>query len=282
MSTRASAAILSWTPPLPGGHGRIAVLTLNRPEVANSFNEEIIRDLTQQLGTVAATKDCRALVLRGAGKHFSAGADLAWMKASAQLSLEGNAKDAKTLIHLFEALCHLPVPTIALVTGSAFGGAVGLAACCDVALAADNARFCLSEIRLGLLPAVILPYLARKMLPGQLRRHALTGRLFNAQEALAFGLVQRVAPEAGLQDALREELNGILAGSPEAQAALKELLHRVVSDSFKQGPHTAEAIATQRVSPSGQAGLASFFDKRPTPWSAELAPGWHLDDAEPK
>ncbi len=266
-----AATELSWAPE------RIAVLSLDRPGAANSFNDAMIRELTAHLQTVARTRDCRALVLRGKGKHFSAGADLAWMKASAHLSLDDNVKDAKSLIGLFESLCHLPVPTLGVVTGSAFGGAVGLAACCDVTLAAENAKFCLSEIKLGLMPAVILPYLARKMQPGQLRRHALTGRLFSAGDALAFGLVQRIAPDYELQAAIRDELNGMLSGSPEAQATLKELLHRVTSESFKQGPHTAEGIAQLRTSAAGQAGLSSFFDKRPAPWVKTLPPDWSLD-----
>lgn len=266
-----TAVDLSWTPE------RLAVLSIDRPDAANSFNDAVIKELTAHLMTVARTKDCRALVLRGKGKHFSAGADLGWMKDSAKLSFDDNVKDAKGLIGLFEALCHLPVPTLGVITGSAFGGAVGLTACCDVALAAENAKFCLSEIKLGLMPAVILPYLARKMQPGQLRRHALTGRLFTAQEALTFGLVQRVAPDYELAQAVREELNGFLAGSPEAQGTLKELLHRVTSESLRQGPHTAEGIAQLRTSPAGQAGLASFFEKRPAPWVKTLPADWSLD-----
>lgn len=266
-----AATELTWT------SERIAVLSLNRADAANSFNDAVIKEMTEHLKTVARTGDCRALVLRGKGKHFSAGADLGWMKASAKLSFDDNVRDAKSLIGLFESLYHLPLPTLGVVTGSAFGGAVGLTACCDVALAAENARFCLSEIKLGLMPAVILPYLARKMQPGQLRRHALTGRLFSAQEALSMGLVQRVVPDYELDQAIREELNGFLAGSPEAQAKLKELLHRVTSESLTQGPHTAEGIAALRVSSSGQAGLQSFFDKRPAPWVKSLSEGWSLD-----
>lgn len=274
-----SATELAWrTLPAVGGEsGRLAVLSLNRPDAANSFNDVVIREMIDHLVAVARAKDCRALVVRGKGKHFSAGADLAWMKASAQLGYEDNIKDARNLIGLFEALCHLPVPTLAVVTGSAFGGAVGLTACCDVALASEGARFCLSEIKLGLMPAVILPYLARKLQPGQLRRLALTGRLFSATEAETFGLVQRVASDDRLEQAVREELNGFLAGSPEAQSALKELLHKVQSESLRQGPHTAEGIAGLRVSASGQAGLQSFFDKRPAPWTKTLPPEWSLD-----
>ena len=258
-----------------GGGDRIAVLSLDRPDAANSFNDAVIRELVEHLRELrASAKDCRAVILRGKGKHFSAGADLGWMKASAQLGYDENIRDAEGLIQLFEALTSLPMPTVAVVTGAAYGGAVGLTAACDVAIAAESARFSLSEVKLGLAPAVILPYLARKMLPGQLRRLALSGRPFGAAEALAFGLVQRVAPDAELESVLRDELAALLTGSPEAQAAVKQLLAEVVAGSLAQGPHTARTIAGLRVSPAGQAGLASFFDKKPAPWARTLAADW--------
>jgi methylglutaconyl-CoA hydratase len=252
------------------GDEHVAVLALNRPEAANSFNDAVIRELVAHLKELKETPACRALVLRGKGRHFSAGADLGWMKASAQLGYDDNIRDAKGLIDLFESLANLPMPTLAVVTGSAFGGAVGLTACCDVAIAAESARFCLSEIKLGIIPAVILPYLARKMAPGQLRRHALTGRIFDAREAERFGLVQRVAPDAELEAAVREEVNGVLAGAPTAQAAVKVLHQRIVRESLAQGPHTAEAIAALRVAPAAQAGFAAFFAKQPVPWARTL------------
>lgn len=260
-----------------GRQGRIAVLSLSRPDAANSFNAAVISECVAHLKTVAGTKDVRALVLRGKGKHFSAGADLAWMKASAALSYQDNLKDSGHLTELFESLAQVNVPTIAAVHGSAFGGAVGLTACCDIAIATMGARFALSEVKLGLAPAVIMPYLARKMRPGALRRYALTGKIFSADEALAAGLVERVVPEADLDAAVRDELNAILAGSLEAQAATKALLARVIREGHQQAPHTAETIARLRTSPSGQAGLKSFFDKQPAPWAATLPAdfAWH-------
>lgn len=257
--------------------GTIAVLSLSRPEAANSFNDAVISELVESLAKVQAEKRCRALILRGKGKHFSAGADLAWMRAAQVLSYDANVADAKQLTRLFEALSELRVPTVALVTGSAFGGAVGLTACCDVAIAADSAKFCLSEVRLGLMPAVILPYLARKMQPGQLRRLALSGRVFTAAEALAFGLVQKVAPATKLNEAVHEELEQLLQGGPEAQSALKALFQRVTKDSFAQGPHTAEGIAKLRTGEEGQAGLAAFFAKTLAPWVERLAPDWRVE-----
>lgn len=264
---------------LPGASGAsIALLSLNRPAAANAFNAAVIQETVQALATVKQHPGCRALVLRGKGKHFSAGADLAWMKASATLSVEANRRDAQHLIELFESLAHLPVPTLGLVHGSCFGGAVGLAACCDITLAARSSRFCLSEIRLGLMPAVILPYLARKMRLGDLRRLALTARPFDAEEAWRAGLVQQVVDDHELTRAAHQELGPLLQGAPEAQAELKQLLQYVVEDSLKQGVHTADGIARLRAGKTGQAGLSAFFDKQPAPWTIQLGADWSLDE----
>ena len=261
----------------PGKVGHIAVLTLSRPEVANAMSEALITELTEHLRAVAQQPDCRALVLRGRGKHFCAGADLAWMQAAATLDYAGNVKDAELLTTLFEFLANLPVPTVALVHGSAFGGAVGLAAACDVVLATEQAKFCLSEVKLGLIPAVILPYLVRKVQLGALRHWSLSGRIVSAAEALEAGLVQRVVDSAGVDLALREELNSLLLAAPEAQQAVKTLLNEVIAAGAKQGPYTVAAIAKARVSKSGREGLAAFFAKKPPPWAATLDPAWRLD-----
>ena len=257
----------------------IGVLSLNRPDAANALNAEMLQALAAQLQAATANEHCRALVLRGHGKHFSAGADLDWMRAAAELDVAGNLRDAKILTKVFEALANLPMPTLALVHGSAFGGAVGLAACCDIVIASATARFCLSEVKLGLMPAVIMPYLARKMSPGQLRRHALNAKVFSGADAYDYGLVQRVTAEGdvGGEVALREELNALLQGSPTAQKAIKALHDRIVADSLKQAPYTAEGIATLRVSASGQAGLKAFFAQQATPWAMTLNPNWRLD-----
>lgn len=263
-------------PEAPGSH--IAVLSLNRPDAANAFNDAVIHGAVQAIAEVRRRPGCRALVIRGKGKHFSAGADLAWMQASAQLTLEENRRDAHNLTELFESLANLPIPTLALIHGSAYGGAVGLAACCDITIATRSARFCLSEVRLGLLPAVILPYLARKMRLGDLRRLALTARPFDAEEALRSGLVQQVVDEAELNNAARSELALLLAAAPEAQAELKVLLKQVVEDSLKQGAHTVEAIAKLRAGATGQAGLNAFFSKQAAPWVVTLGADWSLDE----
>jgi methylglutaconyl-CoA hydratase len=256
----------------------VAELAINRSEAANAFNADVMRELIVHLDTVRQTLNCRALILTGRGKHFSAGADLAWMRAAAALSYDGNIKDSEQLIHLFEALINLPMPTIAVARGAVYGGAVGLVAACDYAIAVKDAKFCLSEVKLGLLPAVILPYLSRKMRPGQLRRHALSARIFSAEEALEFGLVELVAEASDLEAVLRTELNALLQGGPEAQAAFKILHQQVMADGARQGDHTAAAIAKARTSPSGQVGLASFFARNPSPWSRKLDASWSLND----
>lgn len=268
-----TATELRWLQ-LPATSESIAELALNRPDAANAFNADMIRELRVHIDTVAHTAGCRALILRGRGRHFSAGADLVWMQAAARLSYEGNVEDAEQLQHLFEGLTALPMPTIALATGAVYGGAVGLIAACDIAIASRSARFCLSEVKLGLLPAVILPYLARKMRPGQLRRHALSARIFSASEALEFGLVESLCDESELEETLRLELETLLQGGLEAQTALKLLHQEVVADSFKQGASTTTAIAKARTSISGQAGLAAFFAKTPAPWVRSLAKNW--------
>lgn len=258
----------------------VAVLTLSRPEAANSFNAAVIAELTTQFSRVAARPGIRCLVIRGSGKHFSAGADLQWMKSAATLSYEENLTDAGRLTAMFESLAHLKVPTLALVNGSAFGGALGLIAACDIAVASSDAKFALSEVKLGLLPAVILPYLARRLQPASLRRFALTGRPFSASEALTCGLVARVVPRDDLEYAGREELAALLAGSPLAQSEFKTLFHHLSQSNFAQGKETAESIARLRTSPSGQDGLAAFFEKKSAPWARDLASGWELYEAD--
>lgn len=262
--------------PLPA-NGEIGVLTLTRPEAANSFNAEVIAQMTAHLETARTRATMRALIVRGAGKHFSAGADLAWMQASAKLSAAENRADTERLMALFEALDQVEVPTVAVVTGAAYGGAVGLVAACDIAIAATSARFALSEVRLGLLPAVILPYLYRKMQPSALRRLSLSGRVFDAQTALAAGLVSVIADPADVDEALRSELNDLLQGSPAAQGALKTLLRQTMAAGGRQGPYTAEAIAAIRVTPAAQQGLAAFFAKAASPWAVNLASEFGID-----
>ena len=254
----------------------IAVVTICREDAANSFNQDVILGLTQVFLEVAKAQHVRALVLRGRGKHFSAGADLGWMKDAAKLSYEENLSDAGKLTQMFESLYQLKIPTLGLLHGSVFGGAVGLAACCDIVLADTHTKFCLSEVKLGLLPAVIYPYLAHRIHKGQLRRLSVTARLFQAEEALNNGLVDQIFDSESRSRMLREELNLILAASPQAISLLKTLHHTLEKDNFMQSDDTGKAISKARTSAEGQAGLASFFAKQQSPWTCKLSEEWDL------
>lgn len=254
----------------------IATLLLNRPEQANAFSAQMMEEITFHTKTVKRTQGCRALVIFGAGKHFSGGADLSWMQASAKLSYSENVKDSGRLTAMFEAVARLPIPTVALVRGAVYGGALGLIACCDFAVAHEKARFCLSEARLGLLPAVISPYLARKMMPGQLRRHALTGRVFSASEAMQFGLIEVVAGD-DFDAVARGELTALLTCGPEAQRSMNNLLNELRGELYPQSEATVNAISKARTGDEGQAGLAAFFSKTPAPWVSPLPDNLHFE-----
>ncbi|MBP9707396.1 MAG: enoyl-CoA hydratase/isomerase family protein [Oligoflexales bacterium] len=255
-----------------------AIVTINRPEAANALNAQVIAELSSALSQASTKKNLRFLLLKGNGKHFSAGADLEWMRASVQLEEAENVADAMKLLHLMEALNNFPVPTICLVRGAVYGGAVGIVACCDIAIADDSARFCLSEVKLGLLPAVILPYLARKLRRGQLRRLALTARVFSAQEAFNYGLVELVTSSQSINQALNQELNSLLSCSPEAQAKLKKLLQELSDDSLKQSENTAKTIAIARTSESAQLGIHAFINKQSMPWQKSIDELGFLND----
>jgi methylglutaconyl-CoA hydratase len=190
------------------------------------------------------------------------------MKTSAKLSYDENIKDAAKLLEMFEALSNLPIPKIALVRGAAYGGAVGIIACCDYAIAAQDAKFCLSEVKLGLLPAVIAPYLLRKMRAGMLKRFALSGMVFSAGDAFDAGLVEIVTDSPDQK--LTEELNLLLACSPTAQAAINQLFSALRENAYNQSQRTVEAIAKARTSKDGQDGLSCFFSKTEPPWLREL------------
>lgn len=254
----------------------MATLFLNRPEAANALSAEMMQGITAALGSIAKRKDCRLLVISGKGKHFCGGADLQWMQASAKLSHSENLEDAARLTAMFEGLANLAIPTVAVVQGSAFGGAVGLAACCDVVIASEKARFCLSEAKLGLIPAVILPYLARRCRGGDLRRFGLSARLISSAEAAAAGLVDVVANSEELNATLRQEINQLLTCGPVAQSMFKKLHQQVVAEGFRQGTYTAEQIAAARTGGEGQAGLAAFFAKAPAPWLLKVSDNWSV------
>lgn len=265
---------------ISGTQDTFADLALNRPDVANAFNAKVIDELVDALEQASQVENLRFLLLSGKGKHFSAGADLEWMKSSANLSKEENIKDANKLIKLMENFDRFPLPTITVTKGAVYGGAVGLVACSDIAIATDSAKFCLSEVKLGLLPAVILPYLTRKIRYGQLRRLGLTAKVFDAQEALEYGLVQNVCSQDQLNATIQSEVKNILSCSPKAQKELKELQHYILTDSTRQSERTAQTIANMRVSKEAQAGLGAFFSKKAMPWHISLAEKEGMIDVE--
>ncbi|MDI4638911.1 MULTISPECIES: enoyl-CoA hydratase-related protein [Halomonadaceae] len=250
----------------------VAWLTLDRPEVLNAFDDHLIGELNAHLDRVAIAaerSEIRALVLRSEGKHFSAGADLGWMKRMVDYSLEDNLTDSCELSRLMHGLDTLPCPTLCRVQGAAFGGAVGLAACCDLVIASEKAKFCLSEVKIGLAPAVISPYVQRAIGARQMRRYALTAEVMPADTAERLGLVHQVTEPEALDDAVSAMLDTLLTASPQAQRATKALLATVGRDpdSDTTRERCCRVIGQLRVSDEGQEGLAAFFDKRAPRWA---------------
>ncbi|WP_227368496.1 enoyl-CoA hydratase-related protein [Halomonas sp. M20] len=249
----------------------IAWLTLDRPEVHNAFDDALIRELNDHLDRLheAAERDeVRTVVLGSEGKHFSAGADLNWMKRMVDYSFEDNLSDSRELSRLMHRLDTLPCPTLCRVQGAAYGGAVGLAACCDIVVASEAARFCLSEVRIGLSPAVISPYVQRAIGERQLRRYALTAEVIDVSTAQMLGLVHEVTAKDDLGERIESLIDTLLATSPQASRATKALLAEVARerDSDTTRERCCQVISELRVSREGQEGLAAFFDKRSPRW----------------
>jgi methylglutaconyl-CoA hydratase len=247
--------------------GPIETVTLNRPEVRNAFNEDVIRELTEWAAS-AAGRDLRAVILKGAGPVFSAGADANWMARMVGYSREENLADAGRAADMFLALDSVPAAVIGRVHGAALGGGAGLAAVCDIVVADEAAVFGFTETKLGILPAVISPYVVPKIGPSAARELFLTGMRFSAARAREIGLVHAVVPLAELDAAVDRYINEVMSASPTAVAAAKRLIPQVWGRSPADSRAvTAEAIATQRVSPEGQDGLRAFLEKRATRWS---------------
>lgn len=246
----------------------IATLRLNRPDVHNAFNAELIAGLTGAFDTLAASPP-RALVLTGAGKSFSAGADLGWMRAMAEADEAGNRTDSERLAAMFRKLDELPCPTVARVNGAAFGGGVGLIACCDIAIAADHAQFGLTEVRLGLIPATIAPFVLTRIGAANGRRYMLTGERFDASTAARIGLVHETCAADELDQSVAAVTDALLAAGPQAVIECKQLIHRVATFDGGSGELdaiTAAWIARIRASDQGQEGLRAFLDKRKPGW----------------
>lgn len=250
------------------GDDGVARLTLARPERRNAFDDALIAELTDALEDLAGDRGVRAVVLAAEGTSFSAGADLDWMRRVAGYGEAENLDDARRLAALMQTLNGLGKPTLALVQGPAIGGGVGLVACCDIAIAAHEAFFALSEVRLGLVPAVIAPHLAAAIGERALRRYALTGERFSAEEAMRLGLVHQVVPAKKLEDCGRTVLEALATGGPAAQSACKDLIFAVARRPIDSElmDDTARRIARIRVSDEGQEGIAAFLEKRAPRW----------------
>src|SRR4051794_12702548 len=250
--------------------GPVVRVTLNRPEVRNAFDEALIAELTTWAESVT-TSTARVAVLAGAGRVFCAGADLTWVSEMGHYTHEENVRDARAMARMFEALDALPIPLIGRVHGAALGGGVGLAAVCDIVIAAEDAAFAFTEVKLGILPAVISPYALAKIGRSAARELFLTGARFPAARAKEIGLVHAVVPAADLDAAVSRYVQEFLSGAPEAIAAAKQLIPDVwVRSPADATAITAEAIATRRVSPEGQEGLRAFLGKRPASWSTSV------------
>jgi methylglutaconyl-CoA hydratase len=246
----------------------VASLILNRPEVHNAFNDALIARLSETLDELADNTTVRVVKVIGRGKSFSAGADLNWMRRMAGYSQEENEADALEVARMFKKLSSFPCPTVAVVHGNAFGGGVGLIACCDIAVAVERARFSLSEVKLGLIPATISPYVVEAVGARQARRLFLTAERFDATAAMEFGLVHAVSPEDRLDEAADVFISQCLENGPKAMAASKELVAAVANRPIDESvaADTAERIAGQRASDEGRDGVAAFLDKRPPGW----------------
>jgi methylglutaconyl-CoA hydratase len=248
----------------------IATLTMNRPKLHNAFDDLLIEELTAALLRLSSDNRCRVVLLTGSGKSFSAGADLNWMRRMADYTREENLRDALGLATLMQTLNSLAKPTIALVQGATYGGGVGLVACCDMAIATERATFCLSEVKLGLMPAVISPYVIGAIGSRACRRYFLTAEAFDAAEAGRLGLVHEVvADDAALRSRGQELATLLLKNGPRAMAAAKELIAGVAGRVVDAGliSDTAGRIAERRASTEGREGLTAFLEKRTPEWA---------------
>ncbi|ELU11934.1 hypothetical protein CAPTEDRAFT_91638 [Capitella teleta] len=250
--------------------GKIATLCLNRPETGNALNEALIAEMHQAFDRLEQTPP-RLLVLKANGKHFCTGADLNWMKQSKELSKEENHQDAQQLARLIQRLDQFPAPTVAVIQGAAFGGALGLITACDIAIASKSAKFCLSEVKLGLIPGVISPYVIRAMGARQARRYFLSAETISSKQALRLNLIHERCKEQDLSSSVDALCQQITLNAPAAMAAAKKLIEDVgnkpINDSLIN--QTCDRIARIRTSPEGQEGLSAFLEKRAPSWREE-------------
>ena len=246
----------------------VETVTLDRPDVRNAFNDEVIAELTAVFSELAKRSEVRCVVLAANGPAFCAGADLNWMKRMAGYTREENLADATQLARMLEVLFHCPKPTIAKVQGDVYAGGTGLVAACDMAVSVDTAQYCLSEVKLGLIPATISPYVIRAMGTRAAHRYFLTAERFSAAEALRIGFVHEVVTAQELDGKVAEIAQALVNAGPEAVKACKKLLHDVAGHDITAGlvQRTVEGIADIRASEEGREGIQSFLGKRKPNW----------------
>ncbi|MGH6626767.1 MAG: enoyl-CoA hydratase/isomerase family protein [Burkholderiaceae bacterium] len=251
-------------------NGFIATLTLNRPEVRNAFNDEVIAELTQAFRELGARDDLRCIVLAASGPAFCAGADLNWMRRMADYTRDENLADAGALAEMLRLIYECPKPTVARIQGDVFAGGMGLVAACDIALSVDSAHYCLSEVKLGLIPATISPYVIRAMGARAAHRYFLTAERFSAAEALRIGLVHEVVTAEALDAKLAEITEALCSAGPAAVKACKKLVQDVAQREIDAAliARTVEGIADIRASAEGKEGVQSFLQKRKPGWLA--------------
>ena len=249
----------------------VATVTLNRPEVNNAYNGELIQGLLAALDALGQASGLRAVVVKGQGRHFQAGADLKWLDAVRTSTAEENVRVSRATAQVVARLNHVPVPTVALIQGGCFGGGTGLAAACDVVVAADNATFSIAEVRWGVTAAIIVPQLNDAIGVRQLRRYGLTGERFNAEEAWRIGLVHEVVPLAELAAAGERVVGHVLENGPEAIAQTKALTLQSAFGDLDEAEFARliEIHAAKRQSPEAAEGLASFAEKRAAKWGGK-------------
>ena len=246
--------------------GPVATLTLARPDRRNALDPGLLGALAEAMGDASRDDDVRVVVITGEGSAFSAGADLEWMRASRDLTPDRNREDAATMAAAFDAVDRCPKAVVARVNGAAIGGGAGLVACADTAVAVEGARFAFAEVRLGLLPAAISPFVLRAIGPGHARALFTTGRTFDAEEARTLGLVHRVVAPDALDAEVAEAVDDFLACGPDAVAANKRLVRDATASLAL--PDLPDRIAEARASAEGQEGIAAFLEKRPPRWSS--------------
>jgi len=262
----------------------VLTLQLNRPEIHNAFGERMIRELTETLHAAGDDPAVRLVVLTGVGKSFSAGADMHWMSSMVGASVEENEQDAQKLARMLRRLNYFPKPTIARINGAAFGGGVGLVACCDITIATKSALFALTEVRLGLVPAVISPFVFRRLGESQSRRLFLSAERFGAKAAQQIGLVQMVVAPEDLDQAVETQITLLLEAGPTALKQAKRLVFSAANhDNTRQrqiDEDNARLIAKLRVSEEGQEGLRAFLDKRLPSWRQEKPAEKNLEQSQ--